>query len=321
MRIENPDFELSVVPIALERCNDSDLPRQQLEALQEDNIAALRGRIKVAGSRVRYTHLVPKALTDEVPMVIVNGYCGTESAYKQLAIELATQGREVVYIRPPRTQSPFMAMRPDHIRDVLKLQAQATWGTIKGIRSYTGHELYDLYGHSMGVPIATKTAVHKPGYIRYAILAGGAGQNGHNTLPGMLKKTITVARNDVARGHQDITRYVHPTRIALDTAHHVLRRPDRTVREGYAVARIDDRDTLRRLGDTSVKIGAILFEKDGYFPPSEVLAASGDYFDDVEITPGATHIYPQDHPFEHADDVHAQVKRLILGRLALQQRA
>lgn len=317
MRIEKPDFELAVEPISLERCGDNDIPQQQIDALHDNDVAVLRARTKIAGARIRFTHLIPSIQTDEVPVGIVNGFCGTESAYKQLAVELALQGREVFYIRPPRTQTPFMAMRPDHIRDVLKLQSQATWSVMRAIRSYTGHDLYDLYGHSMGVPITTKTALHKPNNVRSIVLAGGAGQNGQNSFRGMVRKSIDVARNDVVRGHKDIIRHVHPGVMALDTAHHVLRRPDRTVREGFTVARIDDRPTLRKLKDMPVRVGAILFEQDGYFKPDEVLAVSGHLFDAIQVTPEATHIYPQDHPEEHGSDVHGMLLQLSMARLVL----
>lgn len=321
MRIEQPDLEVSVEPIALERCSDSDVLPEQIKALQEDNVAVSRARAQIAGARVRFTHLVPSETVDETPVGIVNGFCGTESAYKQLAVELAIQGREVFYIRPPRTQTPFMALRRDHIRDVLKLQSQATWGVMKAIRSYTGHELFDLYGHSMGVPITTKTALHKPEHVRSVVLAGGAGQNGRNTFLGMVKKTVGVARKDVRQGRKELTQYVHPLVILGDTAHHALRRPDRTVREGFTVARIDDRPSLERLHNSVVKVGALLFEKDGYFNPSDVLAASGIYFDEVEVTPEATHVYPQDHPREHASDVNAMLRRLAVHQAPLNRSA
>lgn len=310
MRIENPNVEISVEPIALEACEDAEVPQQQIEALQENNVTVSKGIARIGGARVRFTHLVPSVISDEVPIGIVNGYCGTESAYKQLAIEVALQGREVFYKRPPRTQTPFMAMRYDHLRDVLKLQSQATWGVMKAISHYSHHSQFDIYGHSMGVPIAIKAAGEKPDYVRSLILAGGAGLNGKNTFRGMLRKTVDVARNDVGGGRKELTKYVNPAVILVDTAHHVLRRPDRTVREGFTVARIDARPSLRRLHGTGINIGAILFEKDGYFKVDEVMAASGDLFDDVEITLGATHVHPQDHPIEHADVVANMSQRL-----------
>jgi pimeloyl-ACP methyl ester carboxylesterase len=325
MSVEKTNIEVSVKPIALERCDDDDIRPEQIDALQDNRVAVARARAKIGGASVRFTHLVPSHQTDEVPIGIVNGYCGTESAYKQLAVELSLLGREVFYIRPPRTQTPFMAMRFDHLTDVLKIQSQATWGAMRAIRSYTDHEQFDLYCHSMGVPIGLKAALHKPEHVRSVVLAAGAGLNGENTFWGMAHKSVNVARKDVRSGRKGLTQHVHPAVILADTVHHVMRRPDRTVREGFTVARIDARPYVRELRKTAVNIGAILFEEDGYFPVEEVLTAcsaptpSGTLFDLVRITPGATHIYTQDHPAEHAHDVADLSRELVqrTGRLAI----
>ena len=298
MSINQPILEKSEQPLVLENCTDPNISQEQINALEEQSVNVAKGMVRIAGAKVRYTHLAPEHPTDEPGIVIANGYWATDGAYSALAAELAIRGRTVTHIKPPRTQGIVASVRPEHLKDVLLLQAQALWAVMK----VQGEDQYDIYGHSMGAPIAARVANEKQERVHSLLLAGGAGMNGKNGFLGMLIKSGGLLHHDVYAGRRDLRRYTTPS-IVTDTLIHGLRRPDRTLREGVTVAREDIRPRLERVKEAGISIGALLFDEDIFFTSGSILAATGDLLDVVHRTPGASHVYPQDHPLQHANDI------------------
>lgn len=305
MSIEKPVLETTSETLPLEHCTDPNVPAEQIHALQEQNVTVTKGQIRTSNAKVRYTLLAPEHSVDGTPVIIGNGYWATDDAYKPFAAQLALEGHTVALVKPPRTQDILPSLHPKHLKDVLLLQAQALWAVMKVM----GEDQYDLYGHSMGGPVTSRVAEEKAERVRSLILAGPAGMDGGNGFITMLGNTGVLARRDVYGHRHDLRRNGTPN-LLFGTLYHGFRRIDRTAREGITVAREDIRPRLQRIQESGIAIGALLFDQDAYFKSERILAASGYYLEAVHRTPDASHVYPQDHPVEHASDVAAMSDRL-----------
>lgn len=275
-------------------------PELYIEPLNTpDMLTITEYKTHVAGSRVDFMHFKPRYVSDQTPLIIVPGYCATVGAYEEFANQLALHGREVAYAKSPRGQHLWNALQPEHMRDVLRLQSQATWYVLKHIVDTESGGKADLIAHSMGMVVAAKLATAKSGHIRSISSAGGAGLDGPHGVTSMLRKGAGVMLHEISPHAIESPHRVVPM-VAIDTVKHVLRDPIRTLREGYAVARVDIANDLAFAKDHGIKIGAFLFEHDGFFTPNAVLSHSEQYFDSYNIVPYAQHIYPQTNPYEHA---------------------
>jgi hypothetical protein len=249
---------------------------------------------RIAGATIRLSRFKPEALNDEVRVLINGGYCAPAEAYFSFALGLAQTGRDVTLVHSPRIQSPRQALRPDNIRDVLRLQSQANWSVLRDV------EYADIVAHSMGLVIALRSAREKHEHIRSVSAAGGAGLDGPHGITKMLLRSISSGPDFEARS----------CGLVYKTAQHVLQDPVRTIREGLSVARIDVRSDLEAAKNHGIKIGAFLFGNDKLFSPQDVLEHSEPYFDQYDIVPEATHNFPIRHPFDHAPQQAAALSRL-----------
>lgn len=238
---------------------------------------------RIAGATIRLSRFKPDVLSDEVPVLVNGGYCAPAEAYFNFALGLAKAGRDVTLVHSPRIQNPIQALRPENMRDVLRLQSQANWSVLRDI------EYADIVGHSMGLVVALRSAREKHERIRSVSAAGGAGLDGPHGVAKMLLRGLSGGPDFNARSG-----------LAYKTAQHMLQDPVRTIREGLSVARVDVRSDLEAAKDHGIKIGAFLFGKDRLFNPQDVLDHSEPYFDQYEVVPHATHNFPIRHPFEHA---------------------
>lgn len=300
--LELPVSEIHTQQVALENCTDPTIPDHLLDLLQEHDIKIYKGVAAIGGTTVRFTQLINMTAT-EPGVVISGGYCAPEGGQRYLAVYTALLGRNVSYIKPPRAQSLCATLNRGHLNDVLKLQQQAIWAASRDMMQRTDMDKIDVYGHSMGGVVATGVATHKPGKVRNLILAGSAGIDGKNTFRDRAKRLPNVIRHDIIGGIGDI-RNSSGNGMALEAGAHILKRFDRTAREGITVARADIRGQIDRVQDCGTKVGVILFGDDGFFKVEDVKAANYDrIFNAFEVIPNVTHVFPQQEPKEHSYDI------------------
>lgn len=305
MSLEMPITEFQSQEVALEECNDSLVSANQIDALLEADISVTKARAQIGGATVRYTQLINERLADPTPIVIANGFCGTEGAYKPLAVEIALRGRNVVYLEPPRSQAICGLIKEEHFENVLLLQQQSIWVAGRESVKAVDCDQFDLFGHSLGGKTSTGVAMHKAERVRNIMLAAPTGLDGRNKLRHRITVLPQVALYDIGGGINAI-RENSGNGLAVETAGHVLKRPIRTFREGVAAARADIRKDVDELRNRGVRIGLTLFANDGIFNTDHVLHANrARNFDaPIRIIPNARHAYPQEQPVEHSYDVH-----------------
>jgi pimeloyl-ACP methyl ester carboxylesterase len=182
MRLNAPITEISTQPIALENCDDTFVGSKQIDALLEQDIRAYATSARIGGAVVRFTQLQNPSAHDPTPLIIGNGFCGSEGAYKGLSVETALRGRNVTFVKPPRIQSPCGVINVKHLRDPLLVQEQALWLAGRTSMHRLDCDQFDEYGHSLGGVTTTAVALHKIGRIRKLILAGSAGIDGRHNL-------------------------------------------------------------------------------------------------------------------------------------------
>lgn len=254
------------------------------------------------GKPIKYDFFESDLPVDDVPIMISNGYCAPAVVYDAIAIGLAQNGRNVIRFHPPRNVSLGRMALGGHIRNPLKKHSQAGWEVIKDGQKKYKFDKVDILGHSMGTPTAFMLAEQKPEAIRSVMCTGGAGLDGAGGLFIMAARGGRLLKNDVFDEKEKLKQLGNTRTVGQEIAKHILSHPLDTLAEGYYVSRADAAPSLIRVHKAGVRIGAILFEKDVFFRPNNVLNHVGKYFDYYVVLPDAKHIHPQIYPFKHSKE-------------------
>ncbi len=250
---------------------------------------------------IEYDLFEPNVVTDEVPILINNGYCAPAMVYDAMAIGLAQNGRRAIRYHPPRNVSLSRRVLGGHIQNPLKKHAQAGWAVMKHAQTKYGFGRFDVLGHSMGTPVSLMLAVEKHQHVRSVMCTGGAGLDGAGGLLSMATKAVSLLRNEVLVELDKISTMGGRTEIARAVANHILSHPADTLAEGFYVSRANAKKDLEKAHSAGIRLGAMLFENDSFFDSRAVLQHVGDLFDFTAVIEGAKHIHPQLYPLEHAE--------------------
>ena len=266
------------------------------------------------GHSVKYDFFEPNIPTDDVPILINNGYCAPAIVYDALAIGLAQNGRRVIRLHPPRSVSIGRRVLGGHTTNPLKKHAQAAWAVTKHASNEFDFDQIDELGHSMGTPISLLLAAEKPQAVRSVMCTGGAGLDGAGGFVTMSAKGAKLLKNEVFDERANMVAIGARGVVAREVARHVFSHPMDTLAEGYYVSRTNSTPNLRKARSAGVLIGAILFEKDSFFQPQRVIDHIGSELDYYAVIPDAKHIHPQIYPVEHAKEQVAAFQMLNTAR-------
>lgn len=257
-----------------------------------EEVLSIRGIAEISGGMVAYERLKPNIITDPTDVVIVPGFVGIKPAYDKLGQAFARQGREVVTLRPVRTQRFLNAVHPRHLLHPLLLQSQAVWAVMKDIHDDDGVDRFDLWCHSLGGPVGCSTAEHKPEYIRSINLVGSAGMDGHT--PFSLAQRLYDAGLEIGKTAPGLD--IDRLRTARHVAYYTLLNPFRTTAEALAVSGIDNRPSVQRIRNLGIKVARTQLELDPFFPTAHITDEDKAAVDTFRFIPGLGHLGPQTEP-------------------------
>lgn len=262
---------------------------------------------EVAGAKVAITMEVPDDVLHTFPVIIVNGFCGSESAYAPLRHALARNGTIAITYDAPRIQKWHKALHPKHLIDQSLLLRQTLWAVTKESSKLLDEpympnvdEAFDIVAHSMGARTATLTAHHKPAHYRSLLLNGPAGLDGQSAST-IIARIPEFLRKETPKTHQD---------VLFGGLRYISRNPLRTIAEGLAAAHYDIRDHVRELGGLGVKSAIVAGRADTLIYARDIGEASGHGIADLFALYGdfwADHLYLQKAPVRAAN---AQVSLL-----------
>ena len=262
---------------------------------------------RIAGASVPFTLEVPDDVLDEVPLGIVHGYGGVESAYAGFRNFVARNGKPAYTYDPPRYQHWWTNLHPDHLTHPDKLLGQAAWAATKGVMRTPNTGLsvshVDLSGHSMGGPSSTSVAELKPDYIRTIIYNASAGLDGHD-LKTMIKDRLP--RFGVKEGlpaiinQEFVLHEIEEAKFALHALGYWVNNPYRALSEGIIVGNCDIRDRVKALSDLHIRTGIIACLDDELVSAEMTEKYMSESADEFVILPYG-HLAPQKHPKEVGD--------------------
>lgn len=266
-----------------------------------ESTLCFKGVANLFGEELPYTLEVPENVIDEVPLVIIKGYCGIPPAYKPLRRWTARYGKPAITYRTPRAQPWQREFHPLHALHPDRLHSQAAGAVIKDVHGRYGFDNFDGFLHSMGGWTGTGTAEHMPERFRTLVFAGSVGLNGH-TLGSLGRRLPSYLWRDLlpSIGNVQLER---DTRAFLHVLDYIFRNPLRTAREALGVSQCDIRERVRILGSLGIKTAGLQFGADGFFYPHEVASHAENVFDVFRVIEDrwATHEAPQTHPKEVAE--------------------
>lgn len=242
-----------------------ELPNFTLEEAHE-HVFAYETTVYAGEGEVNTTRFVPDEVEDEVPVVIVPGYAGIESAYTELGYAMAYGGKRVAYTMTPVRRHGAAALHPNHFLHPLRLPSQAVNAVAKTEMYLHGDVGVDLFCHSLGGPTGIGAALHRPEYFRLINLAGSAGLTGHNALD--LARSVPGAAVDVGRNILKLP--IDRRRAARHLLHYLFDNVPRTVLEAVAISGTDINDDVQRVRDIGIKVVRTQFIRDPFFPTSKV---------------------------------------------------
>lgn len=257
------------------------------------------GFTRIAGVAVEYTYEAPaskKDVTDPVPVLLVPGYGGTESAYWKLRHQITQHGKPAISYQPPRTKGWLQDLHPANSLRPHRLTSQAAYAVVKDVIDSFGHESVDLSGHSMGGKTISDLALHRPELIRSLLYNASVGLDQHTVLQ-MLGRALICLRRDIGPEARHLLQESE-NRLAAEITHYVLRNPVRTAGEALVAASCNLERSIQTIRSHGIKTGAIQYHTDAFFPLPAFLNASQHLFDVVHVyrDPHSNHLQPQRDP-------------------------
>ncbi len=270
----------------------------EVRLLESHGTRLYHGRVKIlgAGAIARYTLETPHGSHDEVPFILVNGFCGFKSSYAGLRHEMALDGKPTATLQPVRLQELKHMIHPDHILHPELVQSMTVGTVVTALQNNHGYEQFDIGGHSWGGPVAAHMIERAPENIRSLSLIAAAGLDGH--------KLSDIIRRLPRELTQDILPYginrlrAGDTRSVLSVLKHALINPGRTGLEGLAAATADIRPAVKRLGKMGIATYGIQYASDEFFHIDLVRKYCHDILDEIieHPDPHMGHLGPQRDP-------------------------
>lgn len=251
------------------------------------------GRFHTAYAEVNYTREEPHAddLEDAVPMVWANGYLGVMAAYDSPRHATASRGKTGINFEVGRTQRFPQNLNPLHLLKPQLLHGLALHDLIRVLQREQEIEKVDIAGHSFGGFIATEVADHNPDDVRFLYQVAAAGLNGHDLRT--MRKRVPYVAADIRRSAPRLRG--EQGHLVWQEAKHFWRNPLRTLGEGIVAGTCDSMPAIGRIRQAGVKVGAALFEQDGFFEIESVLRNIDGKIDDISVHPDVSlgHFGPQ----------------------------
>ncbi len=231
----------------------------------------------IDGMKIPFTVEMPLEITDEVPLVLMNGYFGIEASSAGLRKAIAEQGKPAVTYKIQRGSMRHL-LDLDHHLHPEKLHAQATHAVLRAVRSDYDIEQVDVAPHSMaGLTLASLN--HKAlQHIRQAHMMAPVGINEMSML-GLGKRVPHLIMEDVipllrnlpfavdSDGLRDVARY--------------LANPVRLLSDGLAISFCDTRERLQEIREVyDMPITTTWFAQDAIITAAEGHERARGYVDE-----------------------------------------
>lgn len=252
------------------------------------------GFAKIAGAETKFTNERPHQLIDETPILLVPGFHGIKPGYKKLRGAIVETGRDATTYEPRLMQDLLTSMDPRRLIYPEKLTSKCAYAVMRALHQMYGHEKFDLAGHSMGGPIASDIALHKPEMVRSLILLGSAGLEDHNLISMAQRVSRFITKELIPAAPQLRNDFDH--RIVGYVIRHSLGNPLLTAREMFDVCGRDIRSNIVKHGTDGIATFVFQFEDDSLFITERVWEQSGHLPDHFEIIQGSNHLAPQLQP-------------------------
>jgi hypothetical protein len=282
----------------------------------------LYGTELIGRGAVRYTLEIPEQVIDPVPMGIINGYMGIESAYEQLRHYIASNGKPAFTVQPHRTQAGFASLHRKHIATPHRLLSQGVWGSMRNIQNRNDVDAidtdqFDLSGHSMGGFVSAYLATHedKHEHIRSVIFNASAGLEPHTVLEFLKYRIPRFLARELRPAIQNGLLNVDDGNAIKEEIEYIFRHPLRTLGEGLSVGSCNIQKRVILMGELGIKTAMLGYPADEMTPIDKALEHSGHLVDLAKVFPytKAGHLAPQCYPeevgaihFEILDELHGK---------------
>lgn len=285
------------------------LVADEVRVLEARETRLYHGRLRIvgAGAIAHYTLEVPQDTEDDVPFIMVNGFCGFKSSYAALRHELALDGKPTATLKPVRLQELKHMLHPTHVLHPELVQSMSVGAVANALNEKHGYRQFDLGGHSWGGPIATHMAERTPQHIRSLSLVASAGLDGHSVADMVRRVPKELYREILPYGMSRLRQ--GDAKTVLQVMKHALTNPARTGLEGLSAATSDIRPAVQRLGSLGIATLGIQYASDEFFMIDKVREHCRDILDAIieHPDPRMGHLGPQRDPVGTA--------RLINGTL------
>lgn len=267
----------------------------------------LRGKTMVGAATLYFTAETPVELSDDVPILFVQGFMGPELVYENLRHASTQHGRRAITVGRAGWQRPCAILGKHHRLRPHTVTEQSPWAVVKAL----GEDEVDVVGHSLGGPIGVGMALRRHDHVRSLTLLGPAGVTDDNLLT--LGLRLPAAAAEIKRGLPSMYKS-YGLRGALAILDYVYKNPARLVGEAITAANSDIKPGLSQLGELGVKTAIGAFTKDCFFDEADMRKNSEsivDIFEDIEAN-RAGHIAPQleyETVAAQIDDIHDRMFR------------
>ncbi len=252
---------------------------------------------------VDYTTRPAAKPTDEVPIVIIKGFCGIPEAYQDFQDGLSDLGRHAVNPYVPRSLPLPHELHPGNLLHPHRLASYGTKAVMKDLHDNFGVEQFDLLVHSKGGRDVMWVANHLSEYIRSVIFMGSVG-TGHNHLWDFPDRIVNFGRREIPA----IAKFAWEKkswRLLGSFVNHVAIRPHRTIGEVLTIHDANLRGRIQALGFLGVNTAVLEMANDTLIPPEDTdpkIIAEADLHETFE-TGKAIHAAPITQPREVANQV------------------
>lgn len=233
-------------------------------------------------------------------LLIVGGLGGVESAYANVAEEVAQAGLDAVTMNLPTYQHSHHQYHKEHLFSPERLLAQMVRRIARDIKLEYGDEPIDATGHSTGGPAITQAA-HFDSELFHSITLWQSAGITKGGIARLGLRIPSVALNGL-RARTQLRNNLMPrtNTLAREYGNYAINYPRRML-EAIAVCKSDIREPLARVVEAGTKVAAVLANRDAFFPPDEATRTLEGIGGILTSRMDGCHLLPQTHPLELAE--------------------
>ena len=228
-------------------------------------------------------------------LLIVGGLGGVESAYANVAENLAQNGLDTFTMNLPTYQHIHHQYHRDHLFSPERLLAQVVRRVVRDIKIEYGDEPVDAAGHSTGGPAIAQAADFDNELLHSITLWQPAGitKGGVVRLGSRIPEVLWNGFKARDQLRQNLS--ARTPELAREYVGYGVNYP-RRILEAAAVCRSDIREPLTRVVEAGVKVAAVLVRNDAFFHADEAMRTLERIGGIRAFLMNGCHLLPQANP-------------------------